>query len=60
MMNNKTTASQPLRASETIEVLNKQILGEIKRDGAGQFESIEPKQVLVEAPVSKRTSRKKK
>ena len=59
-MNNKTTATQPLRASETIDVLTKQILGEVKRDGAAQFETVETKTVLVEAPVSKRNSRKKK
>ena len=41
MMNNKTTARLPLRASETVDVLEQQILGLIKREGAGQFENVD-------------------
>jgi len=41
-MNNKTTSTAPLRASETVNVLTQQILGLIKREGAGQFENVQP------------------
>lgn len=41
-MNNLTTATAPLRASETVDVITQQILGNIKRDGQGQFYTVEP------------------
>jgi hypothetical protein len=41
-MNNKTTATAPLRPSETVDVLMQQILGNIARDGQGQFYTVEP------------------
>lgn len=53
MMNNKTTASLPLRVSETVSVLEQQILGNIKREGAGQFENV------VQAPVAPKPKTKR-
>lgn len=41
-MNNWTTAHAPLRACETVDILTQQILGNIKRDGSGQFYVVEP------------------
>ena len=41
-MNNYTNTRLPLRASETTDILYQQILGNIKRDGAGQFYTVEP------------------
>lgn len=41
-MNNKTTATAPLRPSESVDVLYQQILGNIKRDGNGQFYEVKP------------------
>lgn len=60
MQNNKTPAAQPLRANETNDVLTKQILGEVAHDVEDPTETSESKQVLIEAPVSTRTSRKNK
>lgn len=40
-MNNHTTATAPLRPSETVDILTQQILGNIKRDGHGQFYVVE-------------------
>jgi hypothetical protein len=42
MRNNKSTAEMPLRANECVDVLYQQILGNIKRDGQGQFRNVEP------------------
>lgn len=55
-MNNKTTATAPLRASEMVDVLSRQISGLIKREGAGQFENVQP----AAEPVAKARSVKKK
>jgi hypothetical protein len=41
-MNNHTTATAPLRSSESVDILTQQILGNIKRDGHGQFYVVEP------------------
>jgi len=49
-MNNKTTATAPLRASETVDILSQQILGNIERDGQGQFYTVEPSMEMVIAP----------
>ncbi len=46
-MNNLTTAKAPLRASETVDILAQQILGNIRRDGNGQFYVVEPSTELV-------------
>jgi hypothetical protein len=40
MRNNKSTAEMSLRANECVEVLYQQILGNIKRDGQGQFYNV--------------------
>ncbi len=40
-MNNNTTARISLRASENVSTIEQQILGQIKREGAGQFYNIE-------------------
>lgn len=40
MRNNKSTATAPLRANECVDVLYQQILGNIKRDGQGQFYNV--------------------
>jgi hypothetical protein len=48
-MNNLTTATAPLRASETVDVLTQQIMGNIRRDGHGQFYVVEPTIELVTA-----------
>mgnify|MGYP001489773069 CR=1 FL=1 len=53
MRNNKTTATAPLRTSETVDVLTQQILGLIKREGSGQFESIDQTKVVPEKKVRK-------
>lgn len=60
-MNNKTTAEAPLRASETVSVLEQQILGLIKRDGAGQFYNIEqvPEVQQTKMTTSAKKTRKK-
>lgn len=42
MINNYTTARLPLRPSESVDILHQQILGNIKRDGQGQFHNVEP------------------
>ena len=41
-MNNQTTATAPLRPSESVDVLVQQILGNIRRDGNGQFYTVKP------------------
>jgi hypothetical protein len=53
MRNNKTTAHAPLRTSETVDVLTQQILGLIKREGSGQFESVVPNETAVEKKAKK-------
>ena len=53
MRNNKTTANAPLRTSETVDVLTQQIMGTLKREGSGQFESIEQPTVTPEKKVRK-------
>ena len=52
MRNNKTTATLPLRASEASWILEQQISGLIKREGAGQFENV------IKKPAVKRTRKK--
>lgn len=52
-MNNHTTARMPLRASETVDVLYQQIMGNINRDGSGQFYTVETNFELI--PVSNKT-----
>ena len=53
MRNNKTTANAPLRTSETVDVLTQQIMGILKREGSGQFESAEQSKVTPEKKVRK-------
>lgn len=60
MQNKKTPLAQPLRANETTTVLKKQILGEVAHNVEDTTETSESKNVLIEAPVSTRTSRKNK
>lgn len=49
-MNNNTTARLPLRSSESVDVLYQQILGNIKRDGQGQFRTVEPEIEIIPGP----------
>jgi len=49
-MNNHTTARMPLRPSESVDVLYQQILGNIRRDGSGQFYTVEPEIEIVPGP----------
>jgi len=49
-MNNHTTARLPLRPSENVDVLYQQILGNIKREGQGQFQTVEPEIEIVPGP----------
>ena len=49
-MNNHTTAKMPLRPSENVDTLHQQILGNIKRDGQGQFYTVEPEIEIVPGP----------
>ena len=51
-MNNHTTSRMPLRSSETVDVLYQQILGNIRRDGSGQFYTVEPEIEIVPGPHS--------
>ena len=61
MRNNKTTAREPLRVSETVDVLSQQIQVLIKRDGSGQFESVQPSETTeTKKVIKKRVSKKKK
>lgn len=41
MRNNNTTAHAPLRTSEISDVIYQQIIGAIKREGSGQFETVQ-------------------
>lgn len=58
-MNNETTSKVPLRTSESVNVLEQQILGLIKRDGAGQFYNVEPTVVEQVVEPVKKTVRKR-
>lgn len=60
-MNNETTGKLPLRASESVTVLEQQILGNIKRDGSGPFYNVENIEPVVETKkVAKKRKNKKK
>ncbi len=58
-MNNDTTARAPLRVSENVSVLEQQIAGLIKREGAGQFYNVEPTDPVVQPEVVQETPKKK-
>lgn len=65
-MNNKTTATLPLKVSEQVSILEQQFLGTIRRTSPnGTFESVEPKveqveQAVVEVAKPKKASKSKK